>query len=204
MTLLELGHVQADHAVLAAEHELGQRPHQLRLSHAGGAHEEEDADGVARVLQSGPGPAHRLGHGDHRFLLAHYPFVDILLHVEQSLCLLHGQPCHRYPGPHAYHLGHILFGDRRLFVLLVLAPLLFGVLQLLRQAHLPVPQLGGVLVLLIGYGIVLFLADVAQHLRRLFHRKRLAAVAEAHPRGGLVHHVDGLVGEEPVGNEPGG
>ena len=55
-----LGHVDADHRVLVVEEELGQRLGRLGLPHAGGAEEDEGADGPVGILQAGAGAAHRV------------------------------------------------------------------------------------------------------------------------------------------------
>jgi hypothetical protein len=62
VALHELGHVQLEQRLLAAEQEARQRLGQLGLAHAGGAEEDERADGPTRVLQPGARPAHGLGH----------------------------------------------------------------------------------------------------------------------------------------------
>ena len=48
VALHELAHVDLDERVLAAEHELGERLGELRLPDAGGAEEDERADGPLR------------------------------------------------------------------------------------------------------------------------------------------------------------
>ena len=56
-----LGHVDADHRVLAVEHELGQRARQLGLADAGRAEEQERADRAVGVAEArrGSGAARR-------------------------------------------------------------------------------------------------------------------------------------------------
>ncbi len=58
VTLHELGHVELHQCVLAAEQELGQRLGQLGLAHAGGAEENERADGPLGVFEARPAAAH--------------------------------------------------------------------------------------------------------------------------------------------------
>ena len=48
----ELGHIQLDQGIFAAEHEAGQRLGQLGLADAGGAEEDEGTDRAARVFQT--------------------------------------------------------------------------------------------------------------------------------------------------------
>ena len=69
MPLHELGHIQPDEGILTAKHKLRQGPHQLCLSHAGGAEEDEAANGVPGILHPGSGSPHRLGHGGDGLIL---------------------------------------------------------------------------------------------------------------------------------------
>ncbi len=71
----------------AAEQRLGQRPGELRLADPGGAEEQEAADRPVRVPQAGAGPAHRLGDGDDRLVLADDPLVQELLQPHQPFTL---------------------------------------------------------------------------------------------------------------------
>jgi hypothetical protein len=94
-----LGHVDADHGVLVAEHGLGQRLAQLGLAHAGGAQEQERADGALGILQPHAAAADGPGHGLYGLVLAHHALVELLLHVEQPLALVSvrrvtGMPVH--------------------------------------------------------------------------------------------------------------
>src|SRR5207237_401566 len=58
--LLELAHVDRDDVLLAAVERLGERERRLRLAHAGRPHEEEDADRLVRVLETGARRLHAL------------------------------------------------------------------------------------------------------------------------------------------------
>ncbi len=57
----ELGHVQLDGGILAAEHELGEGTRQLGLADTGGSEEHERADRALGVLETGAGAADRAG-----------------------------------------------------------------------------------------------------------------------------------------------
>ncbi len=74
-----LGHVEADHGLLIAEELLRQGPGQFRFPDPRGTQEDKGTDGSFRVLEARPGPAHRLGHRLHRFLLADNPPVQAFL-----------------------------------------------------------------------------------------------------------------------------
>ena len=203
MALLELRHVQSDHVVLMAEQELRHSAHQLGLAHAGGSQEQEHADGMARVLEAGPGAAHGLGNAYDSFVLADDALVQFLFHAEQPLGFFLRQPRHRDAGPHADHFGDIILGDLRAFLAPVRLPLCLHVADVLGQVELAVAQLGGDFVLLRSDGLVLLLAHALQDFHRVLDFLRGVAAAQAHPRAGFVQQVDGLVGQEAVGDVPG-
>ena len=88
VALHELAHVDLDERVLAAEHELGERPRQLGLADPGGPHEDERADRPLRVLEPGPRAPDGAADRVDRLLLADDAAVEGVLHVEQPLLLL--------------------------------------------------------------------------------------------------------------------
>ena len=104
-----LAHVDAHHRLLVVEQELGQRPGQLGLAHAGRAQEDEAADGPVGVLQAGPRPPDGVGDRQDRLVLADHPLVQPVLHVEQLLDLALHQSADRDAGPLADDLGDVLF-----------------------------------------------------------------------------------------------
>ncbi len=111
MLLLVLAHVDADHGAVVVEEEVRQRPGQLGLAHAGGAEEQERADGPVGVRQSGPAAADGVGHRDDGLVLAHHAIVEGLLHADELGQLGFHEPRDRDAGPAAHHLGHVLGVD---------------------------------------------------------------------------------------------
>ena len=110
MLLHEFTHVDPHHRGIIIEQEPGQRLGQLSLADPGGAQEQEAAERTVRVLQPGARAPHRLGHGNHRVLLADHPFANHLFHVEQLLALTLHHPLNRNPGPLGDDRGDILGG----------------------------------------------------------------------------------------------
>ena len=108
MLLHVLGHVDADHRVLVVEEELGERPRGLGLPDAGGAEEDERADGPVRILEAGARAAHRGRDGLHRLLLADDALGELLLHREELLDLALHELRDRDAGPLRDHLGDLL------------------------------------------------------------------------------------------------
>src|SRR2546422_362345 len=94
-----LGHVDADHRPLVVEEELGERPGQLGLAHAGGTEEQERTDRTIGIGQPRAGPSNRVGDGADRVVLADYPPREPLLHANEFLDLALEQPGHGDPGP---------------------------------------------------------------------------------------------------------
>ena len=91
MTLHVLGHINADHGVLIAEHGFGQRLAQLRLTHAGGTEEQKAANGALGVLQAHAATADGPGDRFYSLVLTHHTLVEDILHVQQALPLVLGQ-----------------------------------------------------------------------------------------------------------------
>jgi hypothetical protein len=142
-----LRHVDAHHVGLVVEQELGQRPRQLGLAHAGGPEKNERADGPVGILQARARPANRIGDGLHRRVLADDPLVQALFHVAQAGLLAFQHFLDGNAGPLGHHgrdvfLGHFLAQERapglvRLQLLVLRRELLF---QLGQAAE---TQLGG-------------------------------------------------------------
>ena len=195
-----LGHVDADHRVLVAEQELGQRPGELGLADPRGAEEDERAGGALRVLDPGARAADRLRDGLDRDVLADHPLVELLLHPDELLGLGLGELEDGDPGPHRDDVGDLLLADRGALAALAGVPLVLELALLVGQLALVVAQVGGLLELLrldrrlLGAPRLLdLLLEVAVD-RRLGHR------LDPHPRRGLVDQVDRLVGQEAVGD----
>ena len=64
-----------------------QRLGQLRLSHAGGAQEQEGTDGLGGILDPGLGTDNGVRYLAHRLILAHYSLVQLVVQA-QDLGLL--------------------------------------------------------------------------------------------------------------------
>jgi hypothetical protein len=94
-----LGHVEADERALGAEEERGQRARDLGLAHAGGAEEQERAHRAVRVLEAGPRAADGARHRGDRVLLRDDALVQLLFHAQElgrlsSLTAAMGMPVH--------------------------------------------------------------------------------------------------------------
>jgi hypothetical protein len=197
-----LRHVDADHRVLVAEQELGERARQLRLADADGPRNTNEPVGRFGVLEARAGPADRLRDDLDGGLLADDALVELVLHPHELLRLGLGELEHRDAGPHGDDVGDLLLADGRALLALGLAglPLLLELALLVRQAPLLVAQVRGLLELLVLDGRLLEatgLLDLGLELAVDGGRRhRLDALA----RRGLVDEVDGLVGQLAVGD----
>ena len=109
--LHELAHVQADHGVLVVEHRLRQGLAQLGLAHAGGAEENERADGPIGVLQAGAVAADGVGHRLDGLVLVDHPLMDAIFHHQQLRPLGLHHAADGNAGPGADDLGDFLRAD---------------------------------------------------------------------------------------------
>ena len=108
MLLHVFAHVDAHHGVLVVEQKLRQRAGGLGLADAGGAEEDERADGPVRVLQAAAGTAHGVGHGFEGLLLADDALFEPLLHLDQLLALAFEHPGDGNAGPGRHDLARCL------------------------------------------------------------------------------------------------
>src|SRR3954463_12229633 len=195
-----LRHVDADHRVLVAEEELGERARQLLLAPAGGAKEEEGAGRPLRVLQAGARAADRLRDDLDRLVLADDALVELVLHAHQLLGLGLGQLEHRDAGPHRDDVGDLLLADRRPLAALARLPGVLEVALLVRELALAIAKVRGLLELLVLDRGLLVAPRRLDLLLELPVDGRGGHRLDAHARGGLVDEVDRLVGQEAVGD----
>ena len=181
-----------------AEQELGERPSELGLPHAGRAEEDERAGRALRVLDAGARAADRLGHGDDRLVLADDALVELLLHPDELLRLGFRELEDRDARPHGDHVGDLFLADLRLLLVGLVAPLLLELLLLLRELALLVAELRGLLVLLRLDRAFLVGADLVDLLLELAVARRRGHRRDADARARLVDEVDRLVGEVAV------
>ena len=193
-------HIQPDHGVLGAEHVFGERLGELGLADPGGPQEQEVGDRPAAFAQARPRQAHGVGDGPHSLVLADDALVELLLHLGQPLAFLDGELRDRDAGQLGHDLGDLLDADLRGAGADAATPALRGLLQplaLLLPARLEVLD---PILALAGLGAVELALQLA-HLRlQLQHLGRPGRGVDLHPRRSLVDQVDGLVGQETVGD----
>ena len=90
MPLHELGHIESDHGLLAAEVVSGQGLGQLGLAHTGGTGEDEGGNGPVGVFEADASTPDGTGDGHHRLLLTDDAPVEGAFHLKQTLALIAG------------------------------------------------------------------------------------------------------------------
>ena len=141
--LLVFGHIDTGHHILVVEQEGRQRLGQLRLTHAGGTHEEEGADGALLIGKAGTVAAHGIGHGADGLVLAHDPLVQLAFHPQELFLLAFQHPLHGNARPLGHHFGNVFRGNRLCHKRILDGLGLGGELvnPLLRSGHLAVTDL---------------------------------------------------------------
>ena len=193
-------HVELDERLGVAEHLLGQGLGEERFAHARRTQERKCADGALRILQVCAGAAQRLGHGQHGVGLADDHLGEHVLDLEQArgLVLLH--PFERDARP----LGH----DVEDFILVHLDPLLFlglapgferGLELFLRLLFL-IAEGGGAFEVLILDRAFLAILELFDGGLEILQVRRAGHGSDAGTGTGLIHHVNGLVRQEPAGD----
>ena len=154
-----LGHVDAHHGLLGIEQVLGQRLGQLGLAHAGGAEEQERANGTVRVGKSRTVAADGTGHHTHSLVLADDAALQHFLQVDELFHLALHHLGHRDARPGGHNGGDLLFGNLFLqdgaVLLLHLHGFLGHVQLLLQLRNARVANLGGELQVALAGGALL-------------------------------------------------
>src|SRR6266540_2817806 len=138
VALHELGHVDFDHRLFRAEHELGQCAHQLGLTDAGGPKEDERTVRATRIAEASPCSAYGLGDRDNGFVLALDALAQGILHLQQPRRLFLGDLHDRDAGPHRHYLSDVFGGHDRLVLALFGLPALLEVFELAAQLRFTV------------------------------------------------------------------
>ena len=134
-----LGHVDAHERALVIEQALGQRLGELGLAHAGGAQEEEAADGLVRIGEARAAAAHSCGDGGDGLVLADDALMQLTLQALELVELALHHLGHGHAGPGAHDLGDLIGGHLLVEALAVLLLLRLerglGILNLLLQTR---------------------------------------------------------------------
>ena len=195
-----LRHVDLDDRVGLAEHPLGEGAGEERLADAGGPEEEEGADGAARVLEVGAGAAEGAGHDLAGLVLADDRGLEVALEVEELLGLLALHAGEGDAGPVGHDGEDLVLADGDLGLVAAGLPGGEGLLALGAEPLLLVAQGGGLLELLAAGGVLLLRdGGVDGGLERLDLGREVEG-ADAGAGAGLVHDVDGLVGQVARGD----
>lgn len=173
MPLLVLAHVEADHVVLGVEQGPGEGLGQLGLPDAGGAEEDERADGTAGVADAGAGTDDGVGDELDRLVLADDALAQDLVEAQQLLAFALLEAGDGDAGPGGDDLGDLLLGDD--LAQQPVLPLFGGQLLFLRGesalqvADAAVAQFGGAVEVVGAFGLLGLVADLFQFLAQFLH-----------------------------------
>ncbi|MNC12095.1 hypothetical protein D3C75_598080 [compost metagenome] len=194
------GHIDADHGIFVAEESFSKRAGQLGFADAGGTEENEGAHRALRILQACTGPADGAADGFDGFVLADYPVMQNVFHLQETFGFLFGQLPDRHSGPACHDLGDIIRRYHGVGAALLFLPLVAGGFQLFAELLLGIPECSSLLELLALHRGVLLLAHILQLLLHLLQAGRYGVGLQANLGAGFVDQVNGFVRQEPVGN----
>ena len=188
-------HVQPDERVLRVKQVGGQLFHQLRLAHAGGAHEDE-GDGLVFLADACPLPADGGSHGIHGLVLPDDPALEPVGQRVQPEEILLTHLAGGDLGPKLDDPGQIVQRHLRRR----LPPKL---IQLLLQLQHPGAVLGDLFKILLLGAFQLHLL-IGQPVQLILQGRDPAqgGGTQVHIGAGLIQQVDGLIRHEPVGDIP--
>ena len=193
-----LAHVDAYHGGLAVEEVFGQNLGQVGLADAGGAEEEEAADGAVGVLEAGAVAADGFGNLGDGLVLTHHAALQLFLHTQQAVALALGDAFHGHAGHHGHYGSHVLVGDGHLALALVSVPLALHVGQLALEVAFLVAQLGGLAVAFAGQHLFLLCSHALHLFLEVDNLLGYLHIGYMYARACLVEGVDGLVGLQTV------
>ena len=202
MLLHVFAHVDADHRVFVAEHRLAQRTAQFRFAHARRPKENEAANRPLGILQASPCTANGARHGADRLFLPDHAAVQCVLQVNQPFRLTLRHPADRDTRPAGHNLRDVVFLHGRAVLRLLLIPRLAHLLQFNTQAPFLIAQQSSLLEVLMRNRILLTLPQLLQLRLLLVQIRRRRERLNAHAGCRLVHQVDSLIRQEPVGDVP--
>ena len=167
-----LAHVDAHHIFFAVEQGLGQRLGQLGLAHAGGAKEQEGANGLVRVGDTGPGAQNGLGHQTDGLVLSHHAFVKDVLQMQQLFALTLHQLGYGNAGPALDDAGDLLLSDlvpQQTAGLAFVGDRFLGFQRLFQLGDSAVLQLGGLFQIVLALRLLQLRIGGLQFFAQLLH-----------------------------------
>src|ERR1700680_939910 len=197
--LHELGHVEADQSLFGAEHELRQSARDFGFADARGAQEQEGSDGAVRILQTGARTADGAGQGADRLVLRDDALVQLFLDAQQFLRLFFFDRGDGHASPARDDVFDVLAVDYAGggFVEMIF---LAKSAQVLALFAFFIRIETSLLELVVRDGVFHAMDDELDALLdfgQLFRQRRLA---KFYAGTSFVDQVDGLVGQEAVGN----
>ena len=184
-----LGHVDTHERTLVIEQALGKRLRELGLAYAGGAQEEEAADGFVRIGEARTAAAYGRGDGGDRLVLADDALMQLALQALELVELALHHLGHGHAGPGAHDLGDLIGGHLFVEALAVLLLLRLerglGILNLLLQTrNHGIAQLGRTAQITVARRALLFASGLVELAFELLHVVDSVLLVEP---AGLLH-----------------
>ena len=193
-------HVDPDQPAALVEQPFRHLLGQQRLAYARGTHEEEDPDGAVLVFQTRAGAPDRARDLLHGLLLPHHAPGEVVAQGLQTGHFAARNPLGRDARHRRDDLLDVLRGDLHGVVFQRAFPFGAGFAQLRAQRDFAHAGRGG---LFVDQRFDRFAAFALGFAERRLHGLQLLGFArrlQVGPRSGLVHDIDGLVGEVAVGD----
>ena len=104
------GHINPQHGALVIKQKLRQRLAQFRLADTGGTQEQERANRLTRIRDTGARTTHGVGNSGNRFFLPDDTFGQKIFHMQQFFFLALKHFINRNPRPLGDDIGNVFFG----------------------------------------------------------------------------------------------
>jgi len=193
-----LGHIDPDHGIFVAKHDLSQCPGQFCLANTGGAEEDEGTGRTFRILEAEAAAPDRLGYGVDGRILADDPFADFRFEVFQFLIVVFGQFADGDLGPGSNDIGDHVGMENAVDLPFLLFEACFFLFDFSLQGQFFLAQGSGFLKSLPIGRFFFAVSQFGQLLLQFGHALRLAVAGQAQLGCSFVDQVDRLVRQESV------
>ena len=200
MLLHVFGHVKANQRRVTGKEKVGQRTSQLGFPNAGRPKKDKTTHGSVGRLEArtraADGPCERRD----RQILANHPTMQVLLHVEEFLLLILVDRGERHAGPLRDDLVDFGLSDLYLTPTRLNVELLAHEPEVLARQHLLLTEELCPLVVLVSSRVLHLLDGDPNALVDLAELLAVPRFTQLGASAGLVHEINCLVGQEPIGD----
>ena len=191
-----LGHIDLDEGIAITEHELCKSLGEKGFADAGGAEEDERADGASGIFEVGTGTAEGLANGDDGFVLADDFAPQLAFHGEEFLGFGLFHAVEGDASPFGDDVHNIVIGDDDFLFFALFAPFGEDGFEFFFGMFFVVAEAGGFFEVLRFDGGFFGGADVFDFFFDVFDVGGASHGTDAGAGPGFVHDVDGFIGQE--------